>query len=123
MNEVLLGLRVLIVEDEYYLATEAQRVLEAAGAIVYGPCRNSSDALALLANATPHVAILNVNLGEGPSFDLALALKAQSIPFLFLTGYEQNVIPAEFAGIQRLEKPLSKDGLIKAVLCASYPGS
>ena len=59
--------------------------------------------------------ILDINLGRGASFDLARALHARSVPFLFSTGYDGSVIPAEFAHVPRLEKPVDIPRLLRAV--------
>ncbi len=37
---------------------------------------------------------------------MAKALNAAKVPFVFLTGYDQAVIPEAFATVQRLQKPL-----------------
>jgi hypothetical protein len=50
--------------------------------------------------------LVDISLGLGPSFKLAETLKDQGIPFVFVTGYDQTVIPEEFNDIERLEKPI-----------------
>jgi len=100
------GCRVLVVEDDFYLATDAARALSVAGAEVLGPCATEADAREELAQARPDAVLLDINLGSGPTFELAEKLKDENIPFVFVTGYEQDVIPSEFAEVQRLEKPV-----------------
>lgn len=100
------GHRVLVVEDDYYLATDAARALAGAGAEVMGPCATEEDARSEIEEHRPAAAVLDVNLGKGPSFKLAEILKDLGIPFVFITGYDQEVIPAEFEGIERLQKPV-----------------
>lgn len=58
---------------------------------------------------------LNVNLGRGLSFKLAEMLKDRCIPFAFATGYDEAVIPAEFEGVELLEKPLQPRQIVRAV--------
>ena len=99
------GHRILVVEDDYYLATDSARALQGAGAQVMGPCGIEEDALAELKEQRPDAVILDINLGRGASFKLAEHLKDTGIPFVFTTGYDQEVIPAEFDAIERLEKP------------------
>jgi len=100
------GCRVLVVEDDFYLATDAARALSVAGAEVLGPCATEADAREELAQARPDAVLLDINLGSGPTFELAEKLKDENIPFVFVTGYDQDVIPSEFAEVQRLEKPV-----------------
>ena len=120
-NSQLAGCSVLVVEDDYYLATDAQVALTRAGATVLGPSARSDESLTLIAQHRPDCAVIDINLGGGPSFDLAEALRARSVPFLFLTGYDASVIPPEFADVERLEKPVNVSRLISSVtgLCAA----
>ena len=111
----LTGRRVLVVEDDYYLATDTARALRGAGAEVLGPCATEEDARAELAERRPDVVVVDINLGPGPSFKLAETLKDSGIPFVFTTGYDAEVIPAEFEGVDRLEKPLQLRQIVGAV--------
>jgi PAS domain S-box-containing protein len=109
------GLRVLIVEDDFYLARDARRVLRGAGAEVIGPSESEASALQELQQQRPHAAVLDVDLGGGPSFRLAEILRDDSIPFVFVTGYEGRVIPAEFAQVPRIEKPAELRRIVRTV--------
>ncbi len=109
------GRRVLVVEDEYYIASETARALQCAGAEVAGPCASEHAARTELETRRPDAAIVDINLGRGPSFELAETLKARGIPFVFVTGYDQEVIPVEFVGVERLQKPVQLRQIIEAV--------
>ncbi|MGX7703690.1 PAS domain S-box protein [Methylobacterium sp. Gmos1] len=111
----LTGRRVLVVEDDFYLATDAARALEGAGAEVAGPCATEEDARAELDGQRPDAVVVDINLGSGPSFRLAETLKDRGIPFVFTTGYDAEVIPAEFVGVERLEKPFQLRQIVGAV--------
>jgi len=109
------GHRVLVVEDEYYIASDAARALQGAGAEVLGPCPSEDAARTELESQLPDAAILDINLGRGPSFKLAESLQARGIPFVFVTGYDQEVIPEQFIGVQRLQKPVQRRQMIEAI--------
>jgi DNA-binding response OmpR family regulator len=109
------GLRVLIVEDEYFIATHIARALQGAGADVMGPSPTEKAACAQLKDERPDAVVLDINLGSGPSFKLAKTLKGQGIPFVFLTGYGEDVIPEEFKDIDRLEKPIQLRHIVSAI--------
>jgi DNA-binding response OmpR family regulator len=111
----LAGISVLIVEDDYYLAADERAALEAAGARVIGPCGDAAEAAGLAASERVDCAILDVNLGEGPSFALARTLQQQGVPFVFVTGYDQALIPSGLGVAQRLEKPIRDRDLVAAV--------
>jgi DNA-binding response OmpR family regulator len=109
------GHRILVVEDDYYLATDSARALRGAGAEVIGPCSSDEEARDALAKQRPDAALVDINLGPGPTFKLAETLKDAGIPFVFVTGYDQNVIPAEFDTVERLEKPMQLRRVVGAV--------
>lgn len=98
--------RILVVEDDYYLATDLQDALEAAGARVIGPFSDEADAKSALDHAKPDCAFIDVNLGAGPSFAVPRALAEHAVPFVFVTGYDGGTIPREFAHVGRFEKPV-----------------
>jgi ActR/RegA family two-component response regulator len=95
--------RILVTEDDYYLASDSARALIGAGAEVIGPCPTTEDALAALQTHQPTSAIVDINLGAGPSFDVARALMERAIPVVFVTGYDCDVIPREFSHIPLLQ--------------------
>ena len=109
------GLSVLRVEDDYYLASDEKAALEKAGARVIGPFADADEAAGLSAGQEIDCAVVDVNLGEGPSFGLARALHQRGVPFVFVTGYDQAVIPADLAEAERLEKPIRDRDLVAAV--------
>lgn len=109
------GHRVLVVEDDYFLATDAARALRGAGAQVTGICATEEAAGTELEGRRPDAAVLDINLGAGPSFKLAEALKDRHIPFIFVTGYDQEMIPEQFSDVERLEKPVQLRQIVGAV--------
>ncbi|MBB6091681.1 PAS domain S-box-containing protein [Povalibacter uvarum] len=109
------GRRVLVVEDDYYLAADVARALKGAGAEVMGPCATEAAVLIELNECGADAAVLDINLGPGPSFGLATTLKEQHTPFMFLTGYDLKAIPEEFADIERLEKPVQLRHIIGVI--------
>jgi DNA-binding NtrC family response regulator len=108
------GHRVLVVEDEYYLAADAARALGGAGAEVI-PCSTEESARAALEEQRVDAVVLGINFGSGPTFKLAEMLKGHGIPFVFFTGYDQVVIPKEFAHVERLEKPVEPLQIVRAI--------
>ncbi|MBV9653216.1 MAG: response regulator [Acetobacteraceae bacterium] len=107
--------RILVIEDDYFLATDAARALLSAGAIIVGPCPTEGAARAQLDGERPDAAVVDINLGPGPSFELAKLLTERGIPFVFLTGYDQQIIPDGFTHITRLEKPIQSWQLVEAI--------
>jgi DNA-binding response OmpR family regulator len=107
--------RILVVEDEYFLATDIVRALQGAGAEVVGPAPTEEAARAELGDARPDAVVVDINLGAGPSFKLAEDLKDQGIPFVFVTGYGREAIPDRFDDIERIEKPIALRRVVAAI--------
>jgi DNA-binding response OmpR family regulator len=111
----LAGINVLLVEDDFYLASDEKAALEKAGARVIGPCSDADEAAGLSAGETVDCAVVDINLGDGPSFSFARAMRDRGVPLVFVTGYDQAVIPPDLATAERLEKPIRDRSLIAAV--------
>ncbi|HTU65642.1 MAG TPA: PAS domain-containing protein [Steroidobacteraceae bacterium] len=109
------GRRVLVVEDEYFIAGDTARALKGAGAEIAGPVGNVAGAELEIAKQRPDAVIVDINLGHGPSFEFADSLKKRGIPFVFATGYDEDVIPKEFDSTPRLQKPVELRQVIEAV--------
>jgi len=107
--------RILLVEDDYYLATDACEWLKEAGAEVVGPFASSSQALQLLGGEQVDAAVLDINLGFGPEFEVARHLQRQQVPIVFATGYDASTVPDEFKQSARVEKPFRQAHLVQAV--------
>jgi CheY-like chemotaxis protein len=99
------GKRILIVEDEYFLADETRRQLLQLDAVVVGPTANVEDALELLEAQPVDGAILDIHLGDELVFPVAEKLDELDIPFVFATAYDPSIIPERFSGFTLCEKP------------------
>ncbi|HYG25467.1 MAG TPA: response regulator [Caulobacteraceae bacterium] len=108
-------LKVLVVEDSFLQANYAQRELEGAGARVIGPCQGAGEALQVLSSETVDCALLDVNVDDGVSYDVARALIARNSPVVFLTGYGDESMPDGFQGVARLQKPVNGAAMIAAI--------
>jgi DNA-binding response OmpR family regulator len=107
-------LSVLVVENDYLLADELDRVLTEHGFHVVGPAPNLETAQRLLADNRIDVACLDVRLsGEESSVPLAQSLAALGIPFVFLTGYPVAYLPLAMRYRPKLEKPVDLDLLVE----------
>ena len=104
----LAGRRVLVVEDEYFIADEIREGLVALGAEVVGPFPHFKDAAAVLDNGKQiDVALLDVNVRSEMVFPLARALRSRDVPMVFTTGYDKSSLGAEFQDVVLWQKPLN----------------
>jgi DNA-binding NarL/FixJ family response regulator len=99
------GCRVLILEDEYFLAHDLEAALKSAGATVIGPIGNLDEGLSQVAADSFDMAIVDIKLHGEKSYVFADELIRRRIPFVFCTGYEPSVIPQRYAGMRLWQKP------------------
>jgi len=67
-QSALAGRRILIVEDEYFLADDLRQILSDQRTEVLGPVATIANALSVIPNAGPiDCAVLEINLGGGHS--------------------------------------------------------
>jgi DNA-binding response OmpR family regulator len=112
MEQVLSDCRVLVVEDEFFLALELEDALTMAGADVVGPLPDLGSALAQASEGGFDVAVVDLNLRGGLSFALADVLTAKGIPFVFATAYAPAQFPVAHRSRLILEKPYNPEVLI-----------
>jgi ActR/RegA family two-component response regulator len=115
IDHLLNGKRVLIVEDDYFIADETRRALESAGAIVIGPASSVESALALIDTTTPDGAILDIRLDGELVFPIAERLQETGIPFVFATAYLGIDIPERYGGYYLSPKPGALDQIAIAL--------
>lgn len=114
-ENMLAGRRVLVVEDDYFLADETSRALKAHGATVLGPVPSVETAFDIPEKNTPDAAVLDVNLVGEMSFPIADALAARNVPFIFVSGYDQGAIPTSYAAVLWLTKPVQMSDTLREI--------
>jgi DNA-binding response OmpR family regulator len=85
-----MSLRILIVEDEWMIATDVARTLTDAGLDVIGQAGSVRKALDILAKTECDCAVLDANLGGISVEPVAKVLRARDIPVLVLSGYDES---------------------------------
>lgn len=101
------GHTALVLEDNFIIGLAFKVQLEDMGFQVLGPAATLGDARALLAQATPDIALLDVNLGHESSNDLAHELIASKVPVVFVTGYDSTRgLDAALADTPCIRKPI-----------------
>jgi CheY-like chemotaxis protein len=105
----------LVVEDESLVAMMVEDALAEIGVKVAGIATRVETALALIRNAPPAGAILDVNLAGEFVYPVAEALAALGIPFVFLTGYGEEGVRGDFAARPVVQKPFVPDQIQSAI--------
>jgi DNA-binding response OmpR family regulator len=114
-NKQLSGCRVLIVEDEYFVANDLEEALKACGANVVGPIADYSEAYHQAVHDQFDLALLDINLRNKETYPIADELIRQGVPFIFCTGYDRKLIPERFAGVRLCSKPFKMSELIDQI--------
>jgi CheY-like chemotaxis protein len=119
----LAGASVLVLEDEYLIALDAEQILKELGVRQVEVAATLREAEDRTRQAHFDVALLDVNVNGEMSFDLAKSLRARGVPVVFTTGYElkdrRSVdVDAEFC----VSKPYTSERLRQA-LCAALGDS
>jgi CheY-like chemotaxis protein len=111
------GSRILVIEDEFLIATVIEDVLRQAGAEEVLIAVNMQEARAALAEHTLDIAMIDMQLDEGSESGVSLGklAMARNIPFIFLTGYTRVVLPDGFSAVPVLTKPYIPRTLIEAL--------
>jgi DNA-binding response OmpR family regulator len=112
----------LVIEDDALIALAVSDMLEQLG---FGPietARTVSDAMHLIGAATYAIAVVDIRLEGGDTFDVARRLKFSATPFVFASGYSVRV-PADLAGVPFAAKPFNDATLADAIRIAlASPG-
>lgn len=102
--------RILVVEDDYLAAQELTVQLRSLGLEVLGPVARVEHANALIEMEDAiGAAILDVNLGDEMVFPVADELARRSVPFIFATAYEPDIIPRHHQDRQLVRKPFDTE--------------
>ena len=108
--------KILVVEDEFFIAMQIEAILRGAGLRVVGSAGTLSSAVSLARKSACDAAVLDVNLKGERVDDVAAILCERGIPFLFVSGYGRGNLPAAFRdGVEFLAKPFSDRTLLEAV--------
>ena len=123
MTVALEGLRVLVVEDEFLVATLIEDMLTSAGCVVSGPIPRLAEALDAVHRGTFDAAVLDVNLAGDRIDPVADVLSRRNVPFVFVTGYSTGALTAVHAGRPRLSKPFKMADLLDKLSSVVVPPS
>ena len=111
------GRLVLVVEDEFLIAIDLALLLQEHGWRVLGPAATVAEALRLLADERPDVALLDLNLRGELVTPVAEELRVQDVPFVLASAYDSHGLTAvaALAEVPNLGKPTDERRLLAAL--------
>lgn len=107
-------MRVLIVEDEPVIAFEIEAIVldrlpEAEIVIASSVC----EALKLAETDALDLAFLDIDVTDGKTYPLALRLRLNQVPFVFVSGADRDEAPDELKLERRVPKPFRPESILK----------
>ena len=105
-------LRIMIVEDNAFVALDLSDMLEEAGFQIIACVGTTADALRVLESKRPDMAVLDFNLRQQTSHPIAARLAELDIPYMFLSGQSRDTIGTDQP---LMRKPFRPDALIDAL--------
>jgi DNA-binding NtrC family response regulator len=105
----------LVVEDNLFIALDAEDMLRSLGAGNVVIANSIAEAREAISGETFSFALLDVNLGSDNSLPIARSLIASGVPFAFGTGYGEALpLPESMSNTSIVSKPYHRTALIKA---------
>jgi two-component SAPR family response regulator len=111
----LAGTKILVVEDDYFVATNCADILREHGASILGPVPDMERALQTAIDEVPDCVLLDLNLKGVIAYELAEAFIRSRIPTIITTGYDESMLPASLRRLPYLLKPVETRVLLNSV--------
>ncbi|EPE98637.1 response regulator [Rhizobium grahamii] len=110
-------IKILVVEDEFFIADDLQQILTSAGFLVLGPAATNEHTLDLIEEDRPDVAVLDVNLHGTIVTPVALELQRLEIPFVLASAHTADDLRYNpvLSDAINLGKPTEPSFLLEAV--------
>jgi CheY-like chemotaxis protein len=116
------AIRVLVVEDEAYVALDLAASIEALGGEVTDMAATESEAVRLAGRDRPDVVLMDIRLASGDGIEAARAIRAHyGTPIVFATGNTEPETMRRITGFGAaavVSKPITPDLLRDAILRA-----
>jgi light-regulated signal transduction histidine kinase (bacteriophytochrome) len=107
----------LLVEDNLFIAIDAEDMLHSLGAELIVVAKSVSEALATLDGRQFTFALLDINLGAENSLPIARQLQTMGVPFAFGTGYSKGMaLNDTFAKVPVVPKPYHRSRMVSALM-------
>ena len=118
--------RVVIADDESIIRLDLKEILEGDGYLVVGEAARGDDALTMIRDLRPDLALLDVKMPGLDGIEVAKALKGTNTIVVLLTAFSQRSLieSARDAGVVAyLVKPFRSSEILPAIKRASKTGT
>jgi CheY-like chemotaxis protein len=107
--------RVLVIEDEFLVATLIEDMLGDLGYEVAGSAQRLDTALALARSERFDLCLLDLQLGRIRTHAVVDVLITRRIPFAFVTGHDRDEAERAYRGVPVLQKPFRLQDLAATI--------
>lgn len=107
-------MRILILEDDPFIASDLQTILEDKGHEVVGVFTSIADTYAHLADDFDY-ALLDIDVVGGKSFGVATALAERDIPFAFVSASHPGDLPHSLREAAFIPKPFEERAILQSI--------
>jgi CheY-like chemotaxis protein len=115
------GLSILVLEDDYLIALDAEGILQDLGFAKVEVVNSLESAARCAEEGWVNLAVLDVNINGEMSFPLAQKFLQQGVPVVFASGYELTQLLPDIARGTCLTKPYTTESMKRALLAALAP--
>ena len=109
-----MSLRILILEDDPFIAWDLQAIVEGEGHSVVGVCNSLVEARRRLAEAFDF-ALLDIDVADGKSYEVASTLSERRIPFAFVSASAPSELPPELRSARFIAKPYHESAIVRSL--------
>lgn len=107
-------MRILILEDDPFIASDLQTILEEDGHEIVGMFTSLDDTYAHLKDDFDY-ALLDIDVIGGKSFGIAKALAEREIPFAFVSASQPGDLPHSLREVAFIPKPFEEHAILQSV--------
>ena len=107
-------MRVLILEDDPFIALDLQAIVEGQGHDVVGVFDSLAEAREHLGVGFDY-ALLDIDVRDGKSFEIAAALLKRRIPFAFVSASMPSELPSDLRGAAFIPKPFHEAAIVRTL--------
>lgn len=116
LRDLLVGMRILIIEDVGMVAMALKSLLEELGCVVVDTAARLHKAEELARHENLDGVLLDLNLGGQFAYPVADILRERDIPFIIMSGYDTGQLPPSLAGAPYMQKPFERRALAAMIL-------
>lgn len=107
-------MRILILEDDPFIASDLQMILEDKGHEIVGVFTSIDDTYAHLEDGFDY-ALLDVDVIGGKSYGVATALAERDIPFAFVSASQPGDLPHSLRRVAFIPKPFEERAILQSI--------